>query len=137
MKMKKNNKNQENEEIKEDNQKVKTKKEKKEKKQKKPKVKKEKNKENKVKIKEKISLSIRKRWLVNGTRTVLLMAIFVLAFIALNLGISTLDLPEIDVTASKVYSLSEDSKKAIEKVNQDVKIYVYGYEEDSQLLKFL
>ena len=70
-------------------------------------------------------------------RTFLLILILFLAYIALNLIISTLDLPEIDVTKNKVYSLSEDSKKAIEKVNQEVKIYTYGYEEESQLIKFL
>lgn len=91
----------------------------------------------KVKFSEKVSLTLKRKWLVNGTKTLLIIAILVMAYIALNLTIAQLDLPEIDVTANKIYTLSDSSKKAIEKVDQDVKIYVYGFEEDSSLIKFL
>ena len=103
-------------------------------------MKKEINKENnnsKVKISEKFSLTIRKKWLVNGTKTFLIVAILFTIYIILNLFIMGLDLPEIDVTANKIYTLSDSSKKAIEKVDQEVKIYAYGFEEDSSLIKFL
>lgn len=93
--------------------------------------------ENKVTFKEKVSVNVRKKWLIDGTRTFLLIVILILAYISLNLAMTNLDLPEFDVSESKVYTLSEASKKAIEKVNQDVKIYAYGFEEDSQLIKFL
>lgn len=93
--------------------------------------------ENKVTFKEKVSVNVRKKWLIDGTRTFLLIVILVLAYISLNLAVTSLELPEFDVSESKVYTLSEASKKAIEKVNQDVKIYAYGFEEDSQLIKFL
>ena len=143
--MKKNDENKEIKESKVKEEKVKKEKVKKEKteKVKEPKVKEEKVKKEKtknekdVKFKEKISLNLRKKWLVNGSKTLLLVAILFLAYISLNLMITTLEIPDIDVTAGKIYTLSEDSKKAIEKVNKEVKIYVYGYEEDSQLMKFL
>lgn len=98
---------------------------------------KEKKNENSIKMKEKFSLNMRKKWLVDGTKTFLIVAILVAAYIALNLWIDTLDLPEIDVTANKIYTLSDESKKAVESVTQEVKIYAYGFEEDGQLIKFL
>ena len=91
----------------------------------------------KIKLSEIISFNLRKKWLLSGTTTLLLVIILFLAFMSLNLFIANRELPEIDVTKNKLYSLSEDSKKALAKVNQDVKIYVYGYNEDSQLIKFL
>ncbi len=92
---------------------------------------------NYVKLGEKISLNFRKKWLINGTRTVLLCVILILTYIILNLVMPALELPEIDVTESKIYSLSDDSKRAIEKVDQDIKIYAYGFEENSTVIKFL
>lgn len=92
---------------------------------------------NKVKFSEKISLTLKRKWLVNGTKTFLIVAILVVAYIALNLTIEQLDLPEIDVTENKIYTLSDSSKKAIENIDQEIKIYVYGFEEDSTLIKFL
>lgn len=97
---------------------------------------KNKNKE-KIKFTEKFSLTLRRKWLVNGFRTFLIVIILILAYLILNLWIKKLDLPEIDVTANKIYTLSDSSKKAIEKIDQDIKIYAYGFEEDSSLIKFL
>ena len=63
------------------------------------------NTKNKVKFSEKISLALKRKWLVNGTKTFLIVAILVVAYIALNLTIEQLDLPEIDVTENKIYTL--------------------------------
>jgi ABC-type uncharacterized transport system involved in gliding motility auxiliary subunit len=98
---------------------------------------KEKNNENKVKFTEKFSLVLRRKWLVNGTKTLLIVAILLAAYIALNLWIQTLDLPEIDVTENKIYTLSDASKKAIEKVDQETTIYVYGFDEKTTLVDLL
>ena len=70
---------------------------------------------NKVTLGERISLSFRKKWIVSGTITLLLVLILITGYIALNLWITELDLPEIDVTENQVYTLSDTSKKAIEK----------------------
>lgn len=91
----------------------------------------------KAKFTEKISLTLKRKWLVNGAKTFLIIAILVVAYIALNLTVANMELPEIDVTANKIYTLSDASKKAIEKIDQDITIYAYGFEEDSSLIKFL
>lgn len=85
---------------------------------------------------ETVALMLRKKWLTNTAQTVLLILILVAAFIAINVFAQKLDLPEIDVTANKIYTLSDASKSAIEKINKDVKIYIYGFEEDNTLVDF-
>lgn len=85
---------------------------------------------------ETVALMLRKKWLTNTAQTVLLILILVATFIAINVFAQKLDLPEIDVTANKIYTLSDASKSAIEKINKDVKIYIYGFEEDNTLVDF-
>ncbi len=91
----------------------------------------------KIKLGEKISLALKRKWLVNRVKMLLIVAILIVAYIAINLTVKQLDLPEIDVTKNKIYTLTDSSKEAIQKINQDVKIYAYGFEEDSSLIKFL
>lgn len=91
----------------------------------------------KVKLKEKISLTFKKKWLTSKAKTWLIAAVLVALFIILNLWIRTLDLPEIDVTENKIYTLSDASIEAVGKVTQNVHIYAYGFEEDSSLINFL
>ena len=97
---------------------------------------KEKVQENKIKFSEKASLFFRRKWLVDSTKTFLIVAILIASYIALNLWIGTLDLPEIDVTENKVFTLTDASKEAVKKVENDIKIYAYGFEEDSSLMSF-
>ena len=93
--------------------------------------------ENKVKLREKLALTFKRKWLVNGTKTFLIIAIIIAAYFALNLWIRQLDLPEIDVTENQIYTLSDASKEAIAKVDQDVTIYCYGFLEDSTFVDLL
>lgn len=98
---------------------------------------KNKNNENKVKLSEKISLKFRKKWIVDSTKTFLIIAVLIVAYIALNLGIQEVDLPKLDVTENKIYTLSDASKDAIANINQDIKIYAFGFTEDSSLIDLL
>ena len=94
-------------------------------------------KENKIKFSEKASLFFRRKWLVDGTKTFLIVAILIASFIALNLWVGTLDLPEIDVTENKVFTLTDASKDAVKNIENDIKIYAYGFAEDFTLMSFL
>lgn len=87
---------------------------------------------------EKISLKFRKKFFVSKAITIMIIAILVAAYVALNLMLTDIDLPQFDVTEYKVYTLSDASKKAIANIsNKEIKIYTYGYAEDSQFIKFL
>lgn len=92
---------------------------------------------NKVKLSEKISLNLGRKIFVNSTKTFLIIAILVAAYIALNLGLQQVDLPKIDITKNKIYTLSDASKKAVSGINQNVLIYVYGIEENDSLIDLL
>lgn len=92
---------------------------------------------NKAKLSEKIALKFRKKWLVDGTKTFLIIAILFMAYIALNLWADQADLPNFDVTENKIYTLSDTSKEAIKNITQDVKIYAYGFDEKSTLIDLL
>lgn len=104
---------------------------------KKDKSKKVENKSNKPKLGEKLALFFKRKWLTSTLTTFLLIAVLVVAYIAINLTAENMDLPEYDVTENKIYTLSDSSKEAIANIDQEIKIYVYGYEEDSSLIKFL
>ena len=88
-------------------------------------------------FKETVTLMFRKKWLADTTQTALIVAILVSIFLAINIYVQTLDLPEIDVTENKIYTLSDASKEAVEKIDEDVKMYVYGFEENSSLISFI
>lgn len=92
---------------------------------------------NKTTFKEKLSLKFRKKWLVSRTTTILMVLILLAGYVALNLWTKTLDLPEIDVTENKIYTLSDASKDAVKDINQDVTVYAYGFEESGSLIKLL
>lgn len=91
----------------------------------------------KAKLSEKISLTFKKKWLTSKAKTWIIATILVALFIILNLWIKTMDLPEIDVTENKIYTLSDASIDAVSKVSQDIHIYAYGFAEDSSLINFL
>ena len=91
----------------------------------------------KIKFSEKLSLTFRRKWVVDSTKVFLIVAILIASYIALNLGIKNLDLPEIDVTENKVFTLTDASKKAVSDIENEIKVYAYGFEEDSTLMDFL
>lgn len=92
---------------------------------------------NKAKFGEKLSLKFRKKWIVNDSIAFFIIIILFAAYIVINLQSQQMDLPKIDVTENKIYTLSDASKEVISKINQEIKIYVYGFEEKSPLVDFL
>ena len=90
--------------------------------------------ENDVKFSEKFSLKIRQTVIVSKLFTWLVVLALIATFIGLNFWIQSVDLPEIDVTANKIYTLTDESKKALETIDQDIKIYVFGMEEKASVV---
>lgn len=80
---------------------------------------------------------IKKKWLRDTAKTTLLVAILIALFIGINYGVKKLDLKDIDVTKDKVNSISDQTKEQIKNVNQDIKIYFFGIEEDSTPVKLV
>lgn len=74
---------------------------------------------------------IKNEWLKKTGFTILLILVVISAYLAINLGIQALDISDIDLTKEGFYRLSEESKNQIKDINQEIKIYMFGYDEKS------
>ena len=74
---------------------------------------------------------IKKKWLINGTMTCLLVVIIIAIFIVINLLMQKLELAPLDFTQEKLYTLTEESKERVKNIDKDVNIYFIGYTDDN------
>ena len=93
-----------------------------------------KNENSDVKFLEKLSIRFRKKIITSRLLTLIIVLALVSAFVGLNYWVKKLDLAEIDVTSNKIYTLSEESKNVISKLDKDIKIYVFGMEESDSVV---
>ena len=76
--------------------------------------------------------TIKKKWLIDGTKTTILVLLIIAIFIAINLGMQVLDLTPLDFTQEQLYTLTDESKERVKDIEKDVNIYFIGYtDEDS------
>ena len=146
-KEKKDNENLQNEEIKNETTQnpESNKKEKKEKKNKKDKKlekaenktkkdKKSPDKKEKDKKPNKFIQTLKKRWLINGTKTTILVLIIIALFIGISVLMQSLDLIPLDMSQDKLYTLTDESKEKVKDVDKDVNMYFIGVEDDDSIL---
>lgn len=88
------------------------------------------------KIFQKIGTGIKKKWLINGTKTILLVAIIVAIYIGVNILLENVVLPEIDCTQNKIYSLSQESKDKLGNIDKDISITVINYSNYPAVINF-
>ena len=100
------------------------KKEKKEKKEKKKKSKKDKE-------TNKFVQTVKRKWLIDGSRTLSLVLLILAVFLGINTGMKVLDLTPIDLTQEKLYTLTDESKERVKDIDKDVHIYFVGYTDDN------
>ena len=74
--------------------------------------------------------TIKKRWLISGFNTILLIAILIAIFILINSVVRHFDFTAIDFTQNKNYTLSDESKDRLQNIDQDINIYLVGYTEN-------
>lgn len=77
---------------------------------------------------------IKKKWLINGSKTFLLIAIIIVIFIAINILMQKLELTPIDFSQEKLFTLTEESKERVKNIDKDVNIYFIGYTDDDMTL---
>lgn len=100
-----------------------------EKKDKKPKNTKDKTEKN-----NKFIETIKKKWLIDSSKTILLIAIILACFIGITILMQKLDLTPIDLTDEKLFTLTEESKEQVRNIDREINIYFVGYsDEDSTL----
>ena len=84
---------------------------------------------NKERFGSKFIKAIKQRWLIKGTTTLLLIAILIVAFILINMGVKKLNITAIDCTADKTYTLTEESKERVKNIDKKVNMYFVAYSE--------
>lgn len=94
-------------------------------------IKKENDKSSKEKETSKFVQILKTKWLVDGTKTLILILLIILVFIAINITMENLDLTPIDLTQEKLYTLTDESKEKVKDLDKKVNIYFVGYSEDS------
>ncbi len=77
---------------------------------------------------------IKNKWLRETSFTILLIAVIIVAYIAINLGVKALEITDIDLTKEGFYHLSEESKNQIKDIDKEINIYIFGYAEDSTVV---
>lgn len=77
---------------------------------------------------------IKKKWLLDTTKTVILVVLLIVAFLFINIFVDNLDLPSIDLTENKLYSLSDETKNKVKDIKLNVSIYFFGVDEDSSIV---
>ncbi len=86
-----------------------------------------------VKTKEKKSSNeVIRKWLSKTSLTIILIAIIIGAYVAINLLTEKANLSDIDLTKDKIFTLSETSKTIIHNINQDVEIILVKMDTYSQ-----
>ena len=80
---------------------------------------------------------LRKKWLIDGTKTLILIAIIVLIYIGVNLLPEKVVLPEIDCTQDKIYSLSDESKDKLGNIDREVTITLINHGSNTSLINFM
>lgn len=83
-----------------------------------------------------IGTGIKKRWLIDGTKTILFVVIIMAVYIGVNILLEKVVLPEIDCSKDKVYSLSQESKDKLENIDKDINITVINYSNYPSVINF-
>ena len=86
---------------------------------------------NKEKLGTRFINTIKKRWLISGTNTLLLIAILIAVVILINSAVQSLELTPIDCTSNKEYTLTNESKERVANIQSDVNVYFVGYDDSS------
>ena len=112
--------------------KIKKEKKKKEEKKAEKEAKKQKKKEKKEKKEtSKFVQTVKRKWLIDGSRTLSLVLLILAAFLGINTGMKVWDLTPIDLSQEKLYTLTDESKERVKNIDKDVHLYFVGYTDDN------
>ena len=88
---------------------------------------------NKIKQKKssKFIQAFKKRWLIDGTKTFLLIAIIIGMFISINIFMQKKEFTPIDFSQDKINTLTKESKEKVKNIDKEINIYFVGYDDDN------
>lgn len=82
----------------------------------------------------KIIETIKQKWIKDTLATIFIIIILFLIFIGINIFIQKLDISDIDITKNQLFTLSETSKKQVKEIEEEIKIYLIGFNENTSLI---
>ena len=85
---------------------------------------------------QKIGTGLKKKWLINSSKTLLLVAIIIAIYIGVNILLEKVVLPEIDCTQNKIYSISQETKDKLGNMDKDVTITLINYSDYLSVISF-
>lgn len=92
-------------------------------------------------LKQKIKDSMNKKYIKNGSYSVVISAVFIVIVLVVNMIVGSLPskYTEVDVSEQKLYSIGDDTKKFLKDLDKDVTIYqvVQSGSEDETIKKLL
>lgn len=95
---------------------------------------------NKIPFKEKVKQaahSAKEYFIKDTSKMILLIAIVVALYLVINLWVNSINLAQIDLTSSKLHTLTEQSKKITKNINKQITFYVWGYTDSSTVVDLL
>ena len=69
---------------------------------------------------------IKNKWLRSVTLTLVLVAIIVCAYLAINFAIEKANIADLDLTKEKLYSISQETKDKLRNLDTDITISLYN-----------
>ena len=100
----------------------------------KPEKEKKKNKEKKDKKPNKFIEIIKKKWLINGTKTLILVLIILAIFFGINIGMQKAEITPLDFSKEKLFTLTQASKDKVKDIQKDINLYFVEYSDDDSTL---
>lgn len=80
---------------------------------------------------------INKRVLLNGSKTLILVAIVICIYIGINIALQKFILPEYDLTKDKLFSLSDETVSKVENIDKEVTITLMNIPEGAENLSLI
>lgn len=80
-------------------------------------------------MKEKFIQVIKNKWLRSIALTILLVAIIICAYLAINYAVEKANFSDIDTTKDKIYSISQETEDKLKNLENDVTISIYNMSE--------
>ena len=81
---------------------------------------------------------LKKKWLRETVFTMVLVIIIILIYMEINALASKVTIPDLDLTKSKIYSLSDETKNKIKDIDKEVKITLINMEnyDDNYVINY-
>ena len=88
------------------------------------------------KIMKKLWETITNKWLLKGTTTLILVALVIAGYIAVNWGAEQIQVEDLDFTTKKLYSLSEQTEERLKNLEDEITIQLINMGDYSYVIEY-